>query len=40
MWKAIADESKLALLHILLDRIQGFLLGDLEGWSVLADQGN
>lgn len=30
MGKAVADESKLALLHVLLDRIQSFLLGDLE----------
>ena len=28
--EAVADESKLALLNVLLDRVEEFFLGDLE----------
>ena len=30
MGEAVADEAKLALLHILLDGVEELLLGDLE----------
>lgn len=30
VWEAVSDETKLALLDILLDWVKEFLLGDLE----------
>lgn len=37
MGEAVADESKLALLDVLLDGVEEFLLGDLEGTRVSDD---
>ena len=30
MWEAVADETKLSLLDVLLNWIESFLLGDLK----------